>query len=126
MNIVLFRSSVFSCYIHMIGLTYYENINDNYLLLVLYSGLFGSIANHYFTNEYIKYSDRIIMHLAFYYDTYILLFNNEIIHFLLLLSCVFLYISSKFINQKYSTFPHLLSHLILIVVHFRIISLFGK
>lgn len=35
MNMVLFRSSVFSYYIHMIGLTYYENINDKYLLLVL-------------------------------------------------------------------------------------------
>lgn len=47
MNIILFKSSVLSLYIHMIALTYYENVTDKYLLFVIYSGLFGSIVNHY-------------------------------------------------------------------------------
>lgn len=124
MNIILFKSSVLSLYIHMIALTYYENVTDKYLLFVIYSGLFGSIVNHYFTNEYIKYTDRILMNIGFHYDFYILFINSELLHLGLLITCVILYVSvsTKIIK---STIPHMLSHLVLIVVHIRLISLYS-
>lgn len=123
MNIILFKSSVLSLYTHIIVLTYYEIVRDKYLLSVLYSGLFGSIANHYFTNEYIKYTDRILMNIGFHYDFYILYINNELLHLGLLLSCLNLYVLSKIIN---STYIHMISHLLLNVVHMRLISLFQQ
>lgn len=121
-NTILFKSSVLSLYIHIIALTYYDNVTNKYLLFVLYSGLFGSIVNHYFTNEYILYTDRILMIIGFHYDFYILFINRELLHLVLLISTIILYVVSKIIK---STFPHMLSHLVLIVVHTRTIILFS-
>lgn len=62
------------------------------------------------------------MNIGFHYDFYILFINSELLHLGLLITCVILYVSTKIIK---STIPHMLSHLVLIVVHIRLISLFS-
>lgn len=116
-NLILYQSSLLSGIIQLFIL-YLHNVPFIFKLTVI-SGIISSITNHAYTSWYLKITDRAVMAIGFiihgsYMNLLIYKDNNYILTWIIMISAVLLYLSSKLFS---SNNLHLLSHLALLILH---------
>jgi len=144
-NLLLFKSSCYLSYIYVIFIINYHPINNYHLLYSIYCGLVSSILNHYYTNLIIKYLDRLTMYYGFIYTLYLLYILKLYYYLILLLLCSQCYLISKYMQYKlntiankkikkvlihnyiiYTYYPHLLSHILLTIIHIKLLNIYAN
>jgi hypothetical protein len=117
-NIILYKSSCVSAFIHIL---FFINIKCEYdiLFYIIISGLITSILNHKYTDDMLKYLDRLMMCIGATNHIYYIYFHiYYFILYIFLLLCILLYLCAKItISKQHSNILHMLSHFLLTIVH---------
>ena len=120
---ILFNSTVFFTYVHLIGYYFYRpNFTIN--LFIITFGLMTSLVNHRYTNLFTKVVDRITMIVAFSHNLDLINTINNFYHryayIILLTSAALIYLSSKYLKIKQL---HVFAHFLITILHLLLMSI---
>lgn len=116
MNLILYKSSCYSFYIHFLCFLIFGN-NNNILFIIINFGLLTSILNHGYTNNILKYADRIMMIISALYYLYFIYNINNLLYILLILSILLFLFAKKINDKRFSNISHILSHIALTILN---------
>lgn len=116
-NYVLFLSSLFLGWMHMIGMVF--SSTPTLFKLTVVTGVFASIWNHGTTTDIAKWLDRLLMIMGAIIDT---IYANTIVElrdqrFVLNMLLVFA-IGGYLLAKKFIKGAHLFAHVMLSIFHF--------
>ncbi len=122
-NSVLFVSSLFLTFVHYWALMeVYPKVSPFYSFIIL-RGCLTSIYNHGYTDSFLKFYDRMVMHESAIVDIYFMIKTNSLAFAgPNILLAIWFYSISKFTsNIFYRNLIHLLAHFSVTTAHIKII-----
>ncbi len=129
-NPVLFASSLSITIVHLIAQFWYQQTNP-ILSTMMICGLVTSIWNHGVTSFIAKYTDRCMMWIGFFVDSYLTWQIRDQSHFYVCIVCLILSASLYWVAKAWVTLsrngnvPHLMAHCMLTVTHVSLIAAFA-